>query len=181
MINLKIGLLIKRKKSQTKGDEEEKFASGKILLRSETKNCLPAKFQNIDTQSKIARIVLHEGKYHQIRRMIASVGNLVLTVHRERMGILTVNDLKPGSWRPLTDQEIEYFTNPSCRGNIPIPEETSLDSIKQVLSQGGLDSSHIFKKKKEQQEQQDAINKEKEEIEEEQEEEIVEEIRNNKE
>lgn len=55
-----------------------------------------------------ARITLHEGKYHQVKRMFAAVGNRVEALHRESIGgLLLEAQLKPGAWRALTDAELE--------------------------------------------------------------------------
>ena len=57
---------------------------------------------------KEARITLEEGRYHQIRRMFAAAGNHVETLHRERMGDLTLpDDLAPGEWRLLDQAQID--------------------------------------------------------------------------
>jgi 16S rRNA pseudouridine516 synthase len=57
-----------------------------------------------------ARLTLHEGRYHQIKRMFHRVGNRVVSLHRERIGdILLPPDLAPGMWRPLTHEEIQSF------------------------------------------------------------------------
>lgn len=53
------------------------------------------------------RLTLTEGKYHQVKRMVAAVGNRVETLHRSRIGDLMLSpDLAPGAWRWLTAQEI---------------------------------------------------------------------------
>jgi 16S rRNA pseudouridine516 synthase len=45
------------------------------------------------------RLTLIEGKYHQVKRMIAAVGNRVESLHRPQFGALTLPpDLKPGEW-----------------------------------------------------------------------------------
>jgi len=55
-----------------------------------------------------ARVVLREGKYHQIKRMFAARGNQVLALHREAMGALRLDEgLEPGGCRELTTDEIE--------------------------------------------------------------------------
>jgi 16S rRNA pseudouridine516 synthase len=47
-------------------------------------------------------MTLLEGKYHQVKRMVAAAGNTVQTLHRSRYGILALpDDLKPGQWRWL--------------------------------------------------------------------------------
>jgi 16S rRNA pseudouridine516 synthase len=53
------------------------------------------------------RLTLTEGKYHQVKRMVAAVGNRVETLHRSAMGALTLGDLAPGQWRWLSDDEVQ--------------------------------------------------------------------------
>jgi hypothetical protein len=55
------------------------------------------------------RVVLQEGKYHQIRRMVAATGNMSLGVHREQIGELSLEGLAPGTWRDLTKAELEHL------------------------------------------------------------------------
>ncbi len=52
-------------------------------------------------------VTVHEGKYHQIKRMFAAVGREVLTLHRLQFGPLTLDKtLAPGQWRELTETEL---------------------------------------------------------------------------
>ncbi|MBL0943534.1 MAG: pseudouridine synthase [Hydrogenophaga sp.] len=54
------------------------------------------------------RLVLGEGKYHQVKRMVAAVGNRVEALHRSAFGELRLPpDLAPGGWRWLTPQEVQ--------------------------------------------------------------------------
>jgi 16S rRNA pseudouridine516 synthase len=46
-------------------------------------------------------MTLTDGKYHQVKRMLAAVGNRVETLHRSRIGGLTLDGLAPGQWRWL--------------------------------------------------------------------------------
>ncbi len=58
----------------------------------------------------LIRLTLTEGKYHQVKRMVAAVGNRVEALHRESIGSLSVPaDLKPGQWRWLTAAELEQL------------------------------------------------------------------------
>ena len=51
-------------------------------------------------------IVLEQGKYHQVKRMLAAVGNRVTTLHRSRIGQLALpSELAPGQWRWLSESE----------------------------------------------------------------------------
>lgn len=74
------------------------FAAGTLLLRGETSPCLPAE---LVLESPCAgTVLLHEGRYHQVRRMLASVGAPVLTLCREAIGPLELDalGLAPGQW-----------------------------------------------------------------------------------
>ena len=54
------------------------------------------------------RLTLTEGKYHQVKRMVAAVGNRVEALHRSQIGALTLPaELAPGQWRWLTASEVE--------------------------------------------------------------------------
>ncbi|REL36087.1 16S rRNA pseudouridine(516) synthase RsuA [Thalassotalea euphylliae] len=85
----------------------EKFAEG-LQLHGENQLTLPAKLEMIDEREVLLTIV--EGKYHQVKRMFAAVGNHVEALHRERIGGITLDDdLMLGEWRYLTEQEIALF------------------------------------------------------------------------
>ena len=53
---------------------------------------------------------LTEGKFHQVKRMFAAVGNKVITLHREKIGSISL-DVALGEWRHLTTDEINSFTS----------------------------------------------------------------------
>ncbi len=66
-------------------------------------------------------LTLTEGKYHQVKRMLAAVSNRVEGLHRARMGDLTLSDaLPPGQWRWLCDAEVQalYATPTAGRANL---------------------------------------------------------------
>jgi 23S rRNA pseudouridine2605 synthase len=52
-------------------------------------------------------LVVHEGRKHQVKRMLAAVGHPVRRLHRSRYGPLAVEGLEPGEWRPLTRAELD--------------------------------------------------------------------------
>ena len=54
----------------------------------------------------VLRIVIHEGRYRQVRRMLQAVGHPVRRLVRTRIGPITDNRLAPGHWRPLTTGEV---------------------------------------------------------------------------
>lgn len=88
-----------------RGDEGETFASGSLMLDGEEKPLLPAGLEPIGPTR--ARLTITEGRYHQVRRMFAAVGNHVEALHRDRIGGLDLpGDLAPGAWRILSASEI---------------------------------------------------------------------------
>lgn len=93
-----------------KGDEAALFASGTLMLESETKPLLPAEL--VVTGDKTARLTLHEGRYHQVRRMFAATGNHVDALHRSAIGGLTLADLPDGKWRELDADEVATIIQP---------------------------------------------------------------------
>jgi 16S rRNA pseudouridine516 synthase len=86
-----------------KGSETEIFASGTLMLESEKTPLAPAILQRLDARR--ALITLVEGRYHQIRRMFAAVGNHVETLHRRSLGGLLLDDLPAGQWRTLNSTD----------------------------------------------------------------------------
>ena len=80
-----------------RGDEKEIFASGELMLNGEKKPLLPATLEVLN--ETCVRLEICEGKYHQVKRMFAAVGNRVLTLHRVSFGGFTVEDLKEGSYK----------------------------------------------------------------------------------
>lgn len=87
-----------------RGDEAAAFGSGTLLLANDTKPCLPARLEVVSPT--LARLSIVEGRYHQVRRMFAAVGNHVESLHRLSIGALTLGDLPPGSWRPATTTDL---------------------------------------------------------------------------
>lgn len=82
----------------------ERFREG-VKLKGELKPTRPAQLDIIHEQA--ARLSLSEGKYHQVKRMFAYAGNHVELLHRERIGSIVLDEnLEPGEYRPLTEQEV---------------------------------------------------------------------------
>ena len=87
----------------------EVFAQG-IPLKDFT--CQPAKLElvSLDTEENqsLVRVTIAEGKFHQIKRMVAYCGKEVVDLQRLTMGTLTLDEgLKRGEWRRLTKEELE--------------------------------------------------------------------------
>ncbi|MBA3670648.1 MAG: rRNA pseudouridine synthase [Gemmatimonadaceae bacterium] len=79
-----------------RGDEAATFASGTMMLESETVPLKPASFEVIEP--RVVRVTVTEGRYHQVRRMFAAVGNHVESLHRYAIGTLTLGGLASGAW-----------------------------------------------------------------------------------
>ncbi|MDQ0466387.1 16S rRNA pseudouridine516 synthase [Caulobacter ginsengisoli] len=87
------------------GTEAGVFAEGGLMLEGELKPLLPAAMETVSPTE--AYLTLTEGRYHQVRRMFAAVGNHVTALHRDRMGGLSLPaDLEPGDFRLLDEADI---------------------------------------------------------------------------
>ena len=87
------------------GTEAARFAAGDLMLEGDDKPVAPAVLEPLgDLQ---AYLTVTEGRYHQVRRMFAAVGNHVEALHRDRVGALDLPaDLAPGQFRLMADDEI---------------------------------------------------------------------------
>ena len=85
-------------------DYHKKLEAG-IALEGEKRRCLPATMKVIDDHH--IQLSISEGKYHQVKRMITSLGNEVVSLHRLQIGGIALDpELEPGDYRPLTEEEI---------------------------------------------------------------------------
>ena len=87
-----------------RGDESALFASGTLMLETEQTPLAPAGLEVLGPRH--ARLTLTEGRYHQVRRMFAAVGNHVEALHRSEVGGLQLGDLPAGQWRPLEEADL---------------------------------------------------------------------------
>jgi 16S rRNA pseudouridine516 synthase len=94
-----------------RGDEQALFASGTLMLESETTPLLPAKLDVLAPRH--VRLWITEGRYHQVRRMFAATGNHVESLQRVAVGQLQLADLQPGAWRQLNAEEIARIFEPA--------------------------------------------------------------------
>ena len=86
-------------------DQADREALAAALVLGDGLRCLPAGLEPVGDGSSCL-VTLREGKYHQVKRMLAARGKPVLTLHRLSMGPLTLDEgLKPGDWRLLTAGE----------------------------------------------------------------------------
>lgn len=80
------------------------FAAG-LYFAYENLTTRPAHLELLGTHA--ARLTLHEGRYHQVKRMFGHFNNKVLRLHRESMGHIVLDHrLEPGQYRTLTDHEV---------------------------------------------------------------------------
>ncbi len=94
------------------GNETEIFSSGTLMLEDDDRPCLPAELTAIDETH--ASLMLHEGRYHQVRRMFAATGNHVTELARTHIGALSLEStgLEPGGYRTLTPDELLTMISP---------------------------------------------------------------------
>ena len=88
-------------------DAADRFAQG--LTLGDGTVCRPAKLTVLETRENGARvrIVLREGKYHQVKRMVAACGGAVVRLRRVKLGGLALDGgLAPGAFRPLGEEEV---------------------------------------------------------------------------
>lgn len=77
-----------------------------VLLPGTDKPTLPAKIQILS--SKEVLLTITEGRFHQVKRMFRATGNRVRSLHREKIGQVSL-DVDSGQWRYLTEDEIASF------------------------------------------------------------------------
>lgn len=82
-----------------------------ILLRGEKTVTLPANLEILDDYN--VNLTISEGRYHQVKRMFAALGNKVVALHRWRVGHIVLDEaLQEGEYRTLSHDEIGSF---SCK------------------------------------------------------------------
>ena len=91
-------------KNPLKEEDLEVFRKGIVIDGEEA--CQPADYRITDTYE--CHLIIREGKYHQIKRMFAAIGNEVTGLKRLRMKNLVLDEsLEPGDYRPLKEEELE--------------------------------------------------------------------------
>jgi 16S rRNA pseudouridine516 synthase len=93
------------------GNEAEIFACGKLKLESDTTALAPATLEVIEP--RYARLTITEGRYHQVRRMFAAVGNHVEELHRVQIGGLKLDDLPSATWRIVEQGDLDALLHTS--------------------------------------------------------------------
>lgn len=78
-----------------------------VFLHQEKRRTAPAKVERIADDEIL--LTIHEGKYHQVKRMLTAVGNQVIDLHRLSIGSIRLDEnLQPGEYRELTEEEIRH-------------------------------------------------------------------------
>ncbi len=92
-------------------DYAERLAKG--LTLSDGTVCMPAQLQKLEGHGNFAVICLHEGKYHQVKRMFAALGNHVAHLHRVAIGgLLLPADLQQGGYMEILHKDVEKLLKP---------------------------------------------------------------------
>ena len=96
-----------------RGDEAAALASGKLMLDGEDTPLLPVVMEimaGAPSSEPIVLVTLTEGRYHQVRRMFAALGNHVSALHRDRIGgLFLTDDLSAGRFRILGVDETQLI------------------------------------------------------------------------
>ena len=92
-------------------DEEVQMLRDGVEIEDYITKPAKVKILKTDFERDISRleITIHEGKNRQVRKMCEAVGRKVQALHRSKIGNIVVKDLKIGTWRYLSKQEIEYL------------------------------------------------------------------------
>ncbi len=95
---------------------EERFAAGLVLADGTI--CQPARLERVNDEQ--VRVVVHEGRFHQVKRMLGAMDGHVIALHRERVGDLPLDPaLEPGDVRELTAQEWGCLATTLPRERLP--------------------------------------------------------------
>jgi len=88
-------------------EQRQKLTRG-VILKDSDNPTLPAITETIS--EKVISLTITEGRYHQVKRMLAAVGNHVIGLHRQSIGRLIIEDeMAVGDWRYLSKEEISWF------------------------------------------------------------------------
>jgi 23S rRNA pseudouridine2605 synthase len=99
-------------KGEIEKDKIEELKNGVEILGTKTSKADVRIIKLEEDKSKTRlEITVHEGKNRQIRRMLEAVDKKVLALHRSRIGKISVKNLKIGTWRYLSQDEIKNLIN----------------------------------------------------------------------
>ena len=94
------------------GYDVKRLKNGVMIDGYKTSRC-HVKIKSIDKNKEtcIVEIIIHEGRNHQVKKMIESVGKRVMKLKRERYGIFTLDGLNTGEYRKLSNKEVSVMYN----------------------------------------------------------------------
>ena len=94
-------------------EEVKELEEGVVIDEEYKTKPAKAKILKIDIEKDISRleIKIHEGKNRQVRKMCNAIGRKVLALHRSKIGNVEVRDMKIGTWRYLSQKEVEEILN----------------------------------------------------------------------
>jgi 23S rRNA pseudouridine2605 synthase len=90
-----------------------------VLLAPDDRAAIPVSAEGCPYGHAVVQLTIHEGKKHQVKRMLKAIGHEVVRLHRDSFGPLELTGLMPGEWRPLTAEErsaIEALASPEAAG-----------------------------------------------------------------
>ena len=89
------------------GYDVKRLRNGVVIDGYKTSRCY-VKLKSVDKKNNksILEITIHEGRNHQVKKMIESIGKKVIKLRRERYAIFDIRELKTGEYRRLTNKEI---------------------------------------------------------------------------
>jgi 16S rRNA pseudouridine516 synthase len=94
--------------AEVQSESDLKKLEAGILLRGEKQATKPAEVELLSETECL--LTISEGRYHQVKRMFAALGNRVVQLHRESIGSVKLDEaLAAGEFRPLTQDEIDCF------------------------------------------------------------------------
>ncbi len=93
-------------------EDIKKLEEGVMIDGYKTKPA-QASIMRIDSDKNISRvkIIIHEGKNRQVRKMCEAIGKKVIALHRSMIGNIEIKDLKQGEWRYLSSSEVDELIN----------------------------------------------------------------------
>lgn len=95
--------------------EAEQYCRDGLMLHGETTPTRPAHLERISETQVL--LTIQEGRHHQVKRMMAALGNRVVALHREQVGTVKLDpDLKKAHWRMLTVKEVDALAPSTVAG-----------------------------------------------------------------
>ncbi|HET9234054.1 MAG TPA: pseudouridine synthase, partial [Candidatus Eisenbacteria bacterium] len=109
------------------GDDAVSALREGVLLEGERRPTAPAEVEVLERKARRSRIriVIHEGRNRQVRRMFEAMGHIVLQLRRQRIGPVALGDLEEGLFRPLTEVELAALRRATGRPRPRPPRPSS--------------------------------------------------------